>query len=133
MLDKPLVILDLKSTGTGITNEMVADAPLFRDLSTDLVLRLRGKVLFAHNARFDYGFLVNEFRRCGITFREQTLCTVQLSRKLYPKERIREHHGESGRTDVHVMDRWCYLGTATNDTDLDRLIQERPTATLETC
>jgi DNA polymerase-3 subunit epsilon len=129
MLDKPLVILDLETTGTGITrdriteiglievengevvaewsslvnpqawispfieqhsgitNEMVADAPLFRDLSIELVLRLRGKVLVAHNARFDYGFLVNEFRRCGITFREQTLCTVQLSRKLYPKER----------------------------------------------
>lgn len=72
---------------TGITNGMVTDAPLFADLAPDLHRRLTGRVLVAHNVRFDYGFLVNEFRRCGITFQEQTLCTVQLSRRLFPRER----------------------------------------------
>jgi len=42
---------------TGITREMLAQAPRFRDLARSLHERLAGRVLVAHNARFDYGFL----------------------------------------------------------------------------
>ncbi len=70
---------------TGITNEMVADAPLFEDLAPGLYERLAGRVLVAHNARFDYGFLRREFERAGLRFQARTLCTVKLSRRLYPE------------------------------------------------
>ena len=70
---------------TGITNAMVADAPAFEDIQQDVLERLAGKLFIAHNARFDYGFLKNEFRRCGVTFNARVLCTVKLSRKLYPE------------------------------------------------
>jgi DNA polymerase-3 subunit epsilon len=40
---------------TGITNEMVRDAPTFADLRREVFERLEGHVLVAHNARFDYG------------------------------------------------------------------------------
>ena len=69
---------------TGITNAMVADAPSFGALAAQLHERLAGRVLVAHNARFDYGFLRQEFERAGLPFRAQTLCTVKLSRRLYP-------------------------------------------------
>ncbi len=69
---------------TGITNDMVALAPAFAEIQRDLYARLDGKLLIAHNARFDYGFLKNEFRRCGVRFDARVLCTVKLSRKLYP-------------------------------------------------
>ncbi|MES2831628.1 MAG: exonuclease domain-containing protein [Pseudomonadota bacterium] len=69
---------------TGISNEMVADAPPFELLAEELHARLDGCLFIAHNARFDYGFLKNAFRRCGIEFKPQVLCTVKLSRKLYP-------------------------------------------------
>ena len=69
---------------TGINNAMVARAPSFADIHRDLLERLEGKLFIAHNARFDYGFLKNEFRRCGVTFNARVLCTVKLSRKLYP-------------------------------------------------
>jgi len=69
---------------TGITNAMVADAPAFEDLAPDLYERLDGRVLVAHNARFDYGFLRHEFERAGLRFQARTLCTVKLSRRLYP-------------------------------------------------
>jgi len=69
---------------TGITNAMVADAPAFEDLASDLYERLDGRVLVAHNARFDYGFLRREFERAGLRFQARTLCTVKLSRRLYP-------------------------------------------------
>jgi DNA polymerase III subunit epsilon len=70
---------------TGITNEMVAGAPTFGNLARDLFERLAGRVLVAHNARFDYGFLRHEFERAGLRFTARTLCTVKLSRRLYPE------------------------------------------------
>lgn len=70
---------------TGISNEMVAEAPSFADIHRDVLQRLHGRLFIAHNARFDYGFLKNEFRRCGTNFNARVLCTVRLSRKLYPQ------------------------------------------------
>lgn len=70
---------------TGITNDMVAPAPGFADLSEALYRRLEGKLLVAHNARFDYGFLRNEFQRAGVRYTSRVLCTVKLSRRLFPQ------------------------------------------------
>lgn len=69
---------------TGITNEMVRGQPSFGTLAQGLAERLHGKLFVAHNARFDYGFLKNEFRRAGIGFQADVLCTVRLSRLLFP-------------------------------------------------
>ncbi len=69
---------------TGISDAMVADAPAFADLAPGIAERLGGRVLVAHNARFDYGFLRREFERAGIAYEAKTLCTVKLSRRLYP-------------------------------------------------
>lgn len=72
---------------TGISNAMVKDAPLFRDVANELLSHLHGAVLCAHNVRFDYGFLKNEFKRLGMTLRQNVLCTVKLSRRLYPEHK----------------------------------------------
>jgi len=72
---------------TGISNEMVRDAPTFEQLAPALWQRLQGKILIAHNARFDYGFLRNEFGRAGLAYRSRVLCTAKLSRKLFPEHR----------------------------------------------
>ena len=71
---------------TGITDDMVALAPAFSEIAPQLLERLAGKLLIAHNARFDYGFLRNEFQRTGRRYASRVLCTVKLSRKLYPNE-----------------------------------------------
>jgi DNA polymerase III subunit epsilon len=70
---------------TGIDNAMVRDAPTFHDLRREIHERLAGSLFVAHNARFDYGFVKNEFRRCGMAFTADVLCTVRLSRRLYPE------------------------------------------------
>ena len=72
---------------TGISDEMVEDAPTFEQLAPTLYERLAGKVLVAHNARFDYGFLRSEFARLGLSYRSRVLCTAKLSRKLFPEHR----------------------------------------------
>lgn len=70
---------------TGIRNEMVAGAPTFAEVADELRTRLHGKLFIAHNARFDYGFVKNEFQRLGQRFQSDVLCTVRLSRKLFPE------------------------------------------------
>lgn len=70
---------------TGIDDAMVADAPTFAQIAEELAARLHGRLFIAHNARFDYGFVRHEFQRLGQRFRADVLCTVRLSRKLYPE------------------------------------------------
>src|SRR5271155_5607508 len=62
----------------------VDNAPSFADIANDLSQRLSGRLLVAHNARFDRAFLKAEFNRVGVAFDSEVLCSVMLSRKLYP-------------------------------------------------
>jgi DNA polymerase-3 subunit epsilon len=73
-------------TLTGIDNAMVRNAPTFDQLAEGLLARLQGGLFIAHNARFDYGFLRNAFKASGYSWRSDVLCTVKLSRKLFPDE-----------------------------------------------
>jgi len=70
---------------TGITNAMVAHAPTFAHIADEVAARVAGCVFVAHNARFDYGFLKHEFGRLHRPFTAKVLCTVKLSRRLYPE------------------------------------------------
>lgn len=75
---------------TGISNEMVAAAPRFAEIAGLVLEKLkspqqRSALFVAHNARFDYSFLRAEFRRAELHFRAKVLCTVKLSRRLYPQ------------------------------------------------
>ena len=77
-------IPDFIQSLTGITNQMVDSAPTFKEASSQLLSYLDGAILCAHNVRFDYGFLKAEFKRIGIDLKQKVLCTVKLSRKIYP-------------------------------------------------
>ena len=117
---------------TGISNQMVREAPRFADLAPRLLELLDGAVLVAHNARFDHGFLQNEFARMEMTLRVKTLCTVRLSRLLYPQHRshgldaIMQRHGlrSSARHramgDVDMVLAWLAIAARELDPDLIR-------------
>lgn len=70
---------------TGINQDMLLEQPTFKELWPTIETKLKGRVLVAHNARFDYGFIKNEARRCNADFSAKTLCSVKLSRQLYPQ------------------------------------------------
>jgi DNA polymerase-3 subunit epsilon len=70
---------------TGISNEMVADAPRFGEIAAVVREKLQGAVFVAHNARFDYSFLRSEFLKSDMNFSAKVLCTVKLSRRLFPE------------------------------------------------
>lgn len=69
---------------TGITNEMVADAPEFKDVADEIFSILHDKIFVAHNAGFDYGFLKSHLMDSGYDLKSKKLCTVRLSRKIFP-------------------------------------------------
>ena len=71
---------------TGISPSMVQGRPCFSELAEDLKKELEGKIFVAHNARFDYGFIKASFKRVGIDFKPKVLCTVKLSRLLFPDQ-----------------------------------------------
>jgi len=72
---------------TGITDEMVADKPRFRDLKWEVYGRLRDKVFVAYNAPYDLGVIGNELRRCGLTLPDMpVLDPLTWSRALMPTE-----------------------------------------------
>ena len=69
---------------TGITNDMVSDAPRFHEVARKVVEMTEGCVFVAHNVRFDYSFMKKEFADLGYNYSRKTLCTVRLSRSLIP-------------------------------------------------
>jgi DNA polymerase-3 subunit epsilon len=69
---------------TGITNEMVANAPRFKEIAAIIEEKTRDAIFVAHNVNFDFGFLEKEFKMIGHKFLRKKLCTVRLSRKLIP-------------------------------------------------
>lgn len=72
---------------TGITNEMVENAPRFFEVAKTIIELTEGRTLVAHNARFDYSFIRQEFKSLGYNFRRSLLDTVMLGRKLIPGHR----------------------------------------------
>ncbi|WGI23673.1 exonuclease domain-containing protein [Halomonas alkaliantarctica] len=72
---------------TGIRDDMLADAPRFAQIAESLREWLGDGQLVAHNARFDYSFLRNEFKRAGQDYRAALICTLRLSRRIAPQER----------------------------------------------
>jgi DNA polymerase-3 subunit epsilon len=69
---------------TGITNEMVRDAPLFAEVADRFMEFMGDGIFVAHNVSFDYGFIANEFDRVGRRFRFPKLCTCAGMRRRYP-------------------------------------------------
>lgn len=69
---------------TGITDEMVKDAPDFADIASDILRITEEAVFVAHNAPFDYGFVKKELGWLGYSFERRKICTVNMSRRIFP-------------------------------------------------
>lgn len=125
---------------TGINDAMVAGAPSFAEVLPELLDVLQGAVLVAHNVRFDHGFLKQAAAREGVDLRVKTLCTVRLSRKLYPQARghgldaIMRRHGlhttarHRAMGDVELLHQWLNiaqseLGTVAVETAAQDLLR----------
>ncbi len=69
---------------TGITDQMVAEAPKFYQIAKEIIEFCEGCIFVAHNVAFDYGMFKSEFKRLGYEFRMPQICTVRASRIVLP-------------------------------------------------
>ena len=69
---------------TGINNKMLVNAPKFYEVAKRIIEITENTILVAHNTSFDYRIMRTEFNRLGYNFERETLCTVQLSKKIFP-------------------------------------------------
>ncbi len=72
---------------TGITDQMVENAPRFYEIAKKIVEITEDCIFVAHNAPFDYNFIKKEFEALGYNYERKVLCTVRLSRKIIPGHR----------------------------------------------
>jgi DNA polymerase III subunit epsilon len=71
---------------TGITEAMIADAPVFADVAEQIDAITEDCVFVAHSVNFDFSYIQQAFKTCGMKYERQKLCTVRLSRKLLPDQ-----------------------------------------------
>jgi DNA polymerase-3 subunit epsilon len=69
---------------TGISNDMVKDSPLFEEVHQKVLELTHENIFVAHNVKFDFGMIRQEFKRLGIDFNRKQLDTVNLARKVLP-------------------------------------------------
>jgi len=110
---------------TGITNEMVEDAPRFFEVARTIVEMTEGRTLVAHNARFDYSFIREEFKSLGYNFRRNLLDTVTLSRKLIPGHESYSLGNLCRDLGIKIEGRHRASGDALATTELFRLLLEK--------
>jgi DNA polymerase-3 subunit epsilon len=90
---------------TGISERELEKAPTFHDISDIITELLSGCIFVAHNARFDYAFLKGEFDRLSLPFSAKRLCTVALSRSLFPEYKRHDLSTIIDRFDLSCSDR----------------------------
>ena len=90
---------------TGITQRDIVGAPAFEDVADELLEILDGAVFVAHNVRFDYSFLKQEFSMIGTSFAPRLLCTVRLSRYLYSDQKGHSLEKLIARHSIPVLER----------------------------
>ena len=69
---------------TGISDAMVRAAPSAATVMREVVARVAGLPLVAHNASFDYKFWQAELAELGLSWQVQLLCSLKLARRLLP-------------------------------------------------
>src|SRR3990167_10085922 len=70
---------------TGIAQKDLETAPTFGQIIDSVSEVLEGSIFVAHNVRFDYGFVRNEFKRYGKSLTLKHFCTIKLAKLLYPR------------------------------------------------
>ena len=110
---------------TGINNQMLKNAPKFFEVAKRIIEITSDCILVAHNAKFDYRILRTEFKRLGYGYERQTLCTVELSKKLIPHLESYKLGRLCRTLGIPVTDRHRANGDAIATTKLFKLLVDK--------
>ncbi len=110
---------------TGINSQMLRNAPKFYEVAKRIIEITSDCTLVAHNAKFDYRILRTEFNRLGYGYERQTLCTVELSKKLIPDLESYKLGRLCRTLGIPVTDRHRANGDAIATTKLFKLLVDK--------
>lgn len=110
---------------TGINSKMLEDAPKFFEIAKQIVEITQNCILVAHNAVFDYRILKTEFRRLGYEFNAKTLCTVEVSKILFPEEKSHSLGKLARSLGIETPDRHRASGDAMATVSLLKILLEK--------
>lgn len=116
---------------TGISNEMVADAPKFYEIAKQITEFTDGCIFVAHNVGFDYSMIRSEFRSLGFDFRRSHLCTVKASRRLLPGSESYSLGKLVRNFGITISERHRAEGDALATSELFTLLIEKDTEALQ--
>jgi len=97
---------------TGISDQMVVNAPTFPEIARKIIEITEDCVFVAHNVHFDYGMLRSEFKQLGYTYARPTLCTVKTARLILPGHPSYSLGKISARLGIVITDRHRAKGDA---------------------
>lgn len=97
---------------TGIDNHLVRNAPKLHEIADKILELTQDTIFVAHSVNFDYNVIKNEFKTLGIDFNRKKLCTVRLSRRLFPGYRSYSLGKLCSALSIPLMDRHRARGDA---------------------
>jgi DNA polymerase-3 subunit epsilon len=113
---------------TGISDEMLKNAPKFYEIARQIVEITEGCTFVAHNAAFDYSFVKQEFLNLGYKYKRPVLCTVKMSRKLLPGHKSYSLGNLCNSLGIQITSRHRAAGDALATVKLfERLLHVDPT------
>ncbi|HSF44906.1 MAG TPA: exonuclease domain-containing protein [Chitinophagaceae bacterium] len=112
---------------TGISNEMVRDAPVFSQVAPNIFSLLSNRVFIAHNVNFDYSFLKHNLLMSGYQWEAPKLCTVRMSKKIFPGYASYSLGNICRALQIHIADRHRAAGDAEATAKLFNLLLENDT------
>ena len=107
---------------TGIDNEMVKDAPEFSEVAPLIFNLLSNRIFIAHNVNFDYSFIRHHLLKSGIEWEVSKICTVRLSRKIFPGHQSYSLGNICRSLGIAINDRHRASGDATATLELFTLL-----------
>ncbi|MCL6257509.1 exonuclease domain-containing protein [Aquiflexum sp. TKW24L] len=133
LIDPQRMIPNFITGLTGIDSNMLEGAPTFSEVAEELHDFLRGNVFVAHNVNFDYSFIREALKLAGIEYNAPKLCTVRLSRKVFPGFRSYSLGRICEHLSISIKERHRAMGDAEATVELfDRIIKSSPDVIFQT-
>ena len=111
---------------TGITNDMVEDAPKFYEVAKKIVQMTEGRIFVAHNVYFDYNFIKQEFSDLGYQYKRKKMCSVKMARKAFPGKESYSLGKICQELGIEIKNRHRAMGDAKATAELFKLILKKP-------
>ncbi len=122
---------------TGINNVMLKDKPIFEKIAVDVNNFTENSIFVAHNVNFDFRVLRNEFSQIGMKFSRDLICTIELSKQVFPEMKsyslgklvsnlgikIKNRHRADGDAKA-TLDLFILLKSKMSQKELDKYIKK---------